>query len=263
MTSGAPGRWDAATYHVISNPHVTWGRRVLERLALTGHETVLDAGCGTGRLTALLLERLPEGHVVALDRDPGMLAQAREHLAPFGSRVSFVEGSLLAMPASLSVDAVFSTATFHWVLDHDALFASLARVLRPGGRLVAQCGGQGNLAHVLARVDAILDEPPFRAYLGGVPLPWTYAAPDATRARLERAGFVDVETSLEQAPTPFASADEYRMFVDRVVLGVRLAPLTDQALHAELVDRVVAAAEHDTPPFSLDYVRLNLSGRKA
>ncbi len=137
--------WDAATYHRISEPQVTWGRRVLDRLPLRGDETVLDAGCGTGRLTAELLERLPRGRVLALDNSPAMLAAAREYLAPrFGDRVSFVLADLQELadrPLPEPVDAIFSTAAFHWVLDHPRLFRGLYRALRPGGRLVAQCGG--------------------------------------------------------------------------------------------------------------------------
>ncbi len=115
-----------------------WGSAVLERLPLAGDETVLDAGCGSGRVTEELLERLPNGRVIAADNAPSMLVEARARLERFGDRVSFVECDLgRPLPVEGPVDAVFSTATFHWVADHDALFANLAAVLRPGGWLVA------------------------------------------------------------------------------------------------------------------------------
>jgi trans-aconitate 2-methyltransferase len=150
--------WDAATYDRISDPMLRMGSAVLDRLPLEGHETVLDAGCGSGRVTEQLAERLPQGHVIALDASSAMIDQARQRLDRFGERVSFVVADLgRPLPIDGPVDAILSTATFHWVPDHDALFRNLAAVLRPGGRLVAQCGGAGNLARVMSVVAGIGD----------------------------------------------------------------------------------------------------------
>lgn len=250
--------WDAKAYHVVSNPQFEWGKKVLERLELAGDETVIDAGCGTGRLTALLCERLPRGRVIAVDRDPGMIAEAKKHL---GDRAEYLVSSLLELPA-LGADAIFSTATFHWIPEHDRLFARLFAALSPAGRLVAQCGGGRNLARVLARLAIILREPEIAPYFAGIGEPWYYATAEETAERMERAGFVDVVTSLRPAPTPFASREEFRRFCDGVILGQRLAPLTDSALRARVVDRVVDLAAEDAPPFVLDYERLDMFGRR-
>jgi trans-aconitate 2-methyltransferase len=144
-----PRDWDAATYDRVSDAHARWGATVLDRLALEGDECVLDAGCGSGRVTEQVLARLPSGQVLALDASPSMLAEARRRLDRFGRRVTFVQADL-ARPLALDrpVDAILSTATFHWIADHDALFRSLAAALRPGGQLVAQCGGAGCVATV-------------------------------------------------------------------------------------------------------------------
>lgn len=132
--------WDGATYDRISDPQARWGLAVLDRLALDGDEVVLDAGCGSGRVTEALLDRLPQGRVVAVDASAPMLAEAGRRLARFGGRVEMVVADLAQpLPIAGRLDAVVSTATFHWVHDHRGLFANLAAVLRPGGRLVAQC----------------------------------------------------------------------------------------------------------------------------
>src|SRR5512132_2397634 len=145
-----PRDWDAETYDAIADPQFRWGAAVVDRLELVGDETVLDAGCGSGRVTALVAERLPRGRVIALDGSTSMLETARGRLAPFGQRIRFVLADLMApLPIDEPVDAVLSTATFHWVPVHDALFAHLGAVLLPGGRLVAQCGGAGNLDSVV------------------------------------------------------------------------------------------------------------------
>ena len=141
--------WNAAAYDRLPIPMTRWGETVLAWLELGGDERVLDAGCGTGQVTAALLERLPRGDVVALDGSASMIERARERLGE--DRVTYVVADLQeALPIEPQVDAVLSTATFHWVLDHDALFRNLAAVMRPGAQLAAQCGGEGNIASVEA-----------------------------------------------------------------------------------------------------------------
>ncbi len=244
--AGTPRDWDGATYDRIADPMTRWGSGVLDRLPLAGDETVLDAGCGSGRVTEQLLERLPRGRVIALDGSPSMVETARERLARFGDRVAYVVadlGSPLPIEPA-SVDAVLSTATFHWVRDPDALFTGLAAVLRPGGRLVAQCGGAGNIASVLAAITAA-DEP----WEG----PWTFAAPVETRARLEAAGFVDVETWLHEEPTTLEPGEPLREYLRTVVLGAHLDRLAAEDRDA-FVERVAAGL----PAPLIDYVRLNI-----
>jgi len=227
-----------------------WGSSVLERLVLAGDETVLDAGCGSGRVTEQLLDRLPEGRVIAADAAPSMLVEARRRLERFGDQVTFVECDLgRPLPLDGPVDAVFSTATFHWVPDHDALFANLAGVLRPGGRLVAQCGGAGNIASVRRAV----------ADLGETwPGPWTFATPEETVARLEVAGFGDVQAWLHDEPTPMEAGEPLETFLATVVLRAHI----DRLPEAERAGFVRRVAERLPSPV-LDYVRLNVVARRA
>ena len=109
-----PTEWDAASYHRLSAPQFSWGKQVIGRLRLGGGETVMDAGCGSGRITALLLERLPRGRVAAVDLSQNILEEARSHLAPrFGRRAGFVRSDLASLPFDKVFDGVFSTAAFH------------------------------------------------------------------------------------------------------------------------------------------------------
>lgn len=228
-----------------------WGSAVLERLPLTGDETVLDAGCGSGRVTEELLDRLPRGRVIAADAAPSMLAEARRRLARFGDRVVFVECDLgRPLPVEGPVDAVLSTSTFHWVADHDALFANLAAVLRPGGWLVAQCGGAGNAASVQRAAAELLDD----GWMG----PWTFATPQETSARLAAAGFVDIEAWLQVEPTPIEPGEPLETFLRTVILRAHLDRLPERDRDG-FVRRV--AARLPTPV--IDYVRLNLVARRA
>jgi trans-aconitate 2-methyltransferase len=238
--------WDAATYDRVSGPQLRWGLTVLDRLELAGDERVLDAGCGSGRVTEHLLTRLPRGRVVALDASEAMLAEARRRLAPHLERVDLVHADLgRPLPIDLPVDAALSTAVFHWVPDHGALFRNLAAVLRPGGRLVAQCGGTGNAASVLRAAARLGDFGEGREH---------FAGPEATRRRLEAAGFVEVETWLHEEPTPFEAGEEIQTFLRTVILGPHL-----QRLPTERHDAFVeAVAESLGPHPVIDYVRLNM-----
>lgn len=254
--------WNAGTYHRVSEPQVAWGRRVLARLELRGDETVIDAGCGSGRLTAELLDRLPQGRVIAVDASPAMLEVAARELARYGDRVELLRSDLLELDLDSVADVVVSTATFHWVLDHPALFARLLRALRPGGLLHAQCGGRHNIDRIRSRAHTLLDSPEFRPYMATFTAPWEYADPETTAERLRRAGFVEVETSSEDALTVLDGEAEYREFLATVIMRPYLAELPEQGLRDLLLDAMCAAAARDDPPWSLDYVRLNLRGRR-
>jgi len=251
--SGGPVReWDATTYDRVADPQARWGEAVLDRLVLTGDETVLDAGCGTGRVTQLLCARLPEGRVVALDASQAMIEQASTRLVG-PCQVSLVAADLLevspdALAGAAPVDAVFSTATFHWITDHDRLFTTLAGLLRPGGQLVAQCGGEGNIARLLSAVRSVGVE---RAGT------WRYASVEATRHRLAAAGFVDVQVWAHDEPTPFAPGAPLLDFLEAVCLREHLATLPADRRRS-FVEEVAAAM----PEPVIDYVRLNIVARR-
>jgi trans-aconitate 2-methyltransferase len=242
--------WDAATYDRVSAPQVEWALKVLERLPLRGDETVLDAGCGSGRVTQLLLERLPHGHVVAVDSAATMVEHARKALDP--ARATVLQADLTELTLDEPVDAVFSNAVFHWIADHDALFARLHAALRPGGRLVAQCGGEGNVERFHEAANEVAARQPYADHLLGWKGPWNFAGAEETAERLERAGFAEVETWLE--PYPVTPPDP-ASFVRTVCLGPHLQRLPD-GLRDAYVDAVL-----ERSGAQLDYVRLNIAAR--
>jgi trans-aconitate 2-methyltransferase len=253
--------WNSSAYHRLSAPQVSWGKKVLSRLRLRGDEVVLDAGCGTGRLTADLLDALPHGHVIGVDLSQNMLRSAREHLAQFGSRVSLAACDLVHLPFERAFDVIVSTAAFHWVLDHDRLFENLRRALMPEGRLEAQCGGGPNLARLRERANAVARTPKFARMFSGFREPWLFQDASAAAEALRRAGFVDVETSVEPAPTVLDSAEHYCEFIRNIVFRRHLERLPSEEWRAEFLARLAEQAAGDDPPFALDYWRLNLRGR--
>jgi trans-aconitate 2-methyltransferase len=250
-TDTGPIEWDAKTYDAVSDPQFSWGMEVLERLALAGDEAAIDAGCGSGRVTAELIERLPRGHVIAVDGSEAMVDKARERL---GDRASYLVADLVELVLEDPVDLVFSTATFHWIPDHERLFGRLRAALRPGGRLVGQCGGEGNIAEHVQAVAAVATLPEFAAHLAGSDELWNYASPEQTEARLRAAGFADAHCWLE--PRPVRPSDPLR-FTMTATLGAHLAKLPED-LRRPFAEAVI---ERSREPFTLEYVRLNIEAR--
>ena len=243
--------WDAATYHRVSDPQFQWALEQLERLHLNGDEVVLDAGCGSGRVTAELADRVPRGRVYAVDVAPSMVEHARQAL---GRRATVSRQDLVELNLPEPADAIFSNATFHWIHDHEGLFRALYRNLKPGGRLVAQCGGRGNIDAFRTLADEVAAEDTFAPYFTNWQRPWNYASDSETGARLTNAGFTSVECWLEpKSVTP----TDARAFVHTVCLVRHLDPLPEH-LRKAFVERVLSRAGR---PLVLDYVRLNMTAQ--
>jgi trans-aconitate 2-methyltransferase len=241
--------WDAAAYDRLADPQEQWGREVLARLDLKGDETVLDAGCGSGRVTKLIAERVSDGRVIGVDASESMIEAARENLGP---DVELIHADLLDLELEGPVDVVYSNATFHWVTDHELLFQRLHAVLKPGGRLEAQCGAQGNVAEFARAIESAAGDARFAAYLTSDRQAWNFASVEDTRTRLARAGFdvkdVWLEDKRVEPSDPVA-------FSKTVGMAWHLNRLPER-LHDEFVEAVLGSMLR---PLVLQYVRLNIS----
>jgi len=270
--------WDGASYDRISGPMEAMGLAVLERMELKGDELVLDAGCGSGRITESLLARLPRGRVIAVDQSPSMIEAARARLGAAAEPVAGGGGKadaepvaggegaagrerrprvqlrtldLLELSLEEPLDAILSTATFHWISDHERLFARLHAALRPGGALVAQCGGEGNISILRARIAPVMRRDPYAEHFTGFQPPWNYASAELTHERLTRAGFRSARCWLAPAPQ---QPDDPREYLSTIVLGPHVQRLP-VALRGRFMDDALQLLEE---PVVVDYVRLNI-----
>jgi trans-aconitate 2-methyltransferase len=248
MSGSTTRDWDAATYQRVALPHEDWARAVLDRLGLEGDETVLDAGCGSGRTTEIVISQVPEGRVIAVDGSPSMVEQVRKVLRP--QDVAIVS-DLTKLELDEPVDAVFSTAVFHWILDHDALFARMRAALREGGRFAAQCGGEGNIDAFRIAGEEVARREPYAEHLEGIEGLWIYAGAEETEVRLRAAGFADVRCWLEPWPI---DPPEPEVYARTICLGAHVERLPE-GLRDQFVADVLAA---QPSPLRLDYVRLNI-----
>jgi trans-aconitate 2-methyltransferase len=237
--------WDARTYDESSEPQQSWASEVVGRLeGIAPDATVLDVGCGTGRVTEALLALVPRGRVLALDASVDMVELARGRL---GDRAQVWCQDVLDLELEEPVDAIVSTATLHWVTDHDRLWARLARALRPGGVLEVQCGGKGNIDRVREVIEAVARD--VAPELVGWS-PWVFAGPQETERRLRAAGFTNTRCWLQERPTHPEDVDA---FVQTSILPAHLARLP-----VERRERFAAAVVARVR-LPLDYVRLNVS----
>lgn len=234
--------WDPNRYDALPLPHEKWGVGVVNKLALLGDETLVDAGCGSGRDAALALGQLPRGHITGLDASPTMLAAFERRFADSAQVAALAADLMEPWPvASASVDAVMSVAAFHWLPQPDRAWTQVSRVLRPGGRVVLDAGGFLNIERLLAAVDAVGAADKLPA--------WHYAGVDETVGYLDAAGLTPVEVRLRSAPAHFNTDAVYLSYLKDVVLH----HLTDE-------QRVeVAAIMGDR---CVDYVRLEVFAMK-
>jgi trans-aconitate 2-methyltransferase len=248
--------WDGRSYDRISGPMEALALAVLDRLPLEGDETVLDVGCGSGRVTEAILDRLPRGRVIALDANASMVAAASERLARYidnglSPSVEMRLGDVLEAELPETVDAVFSTATFHWIADHERLFGRLRAALRPGGRLVAQCGGEGNITGLRGNARQVIEREPYAELFADFEAPWNYAGAEQTSERVLAAGFSSAECWLEPAPK---EPEQPREFLSTIVLGPHVQHLPEE-LRDPFMDEVLELLGE---PVVVDYVRLNI-----
>lgn len=253
--------WDAKAYDKLSDPQYEWGMKLLGSITLHGTETVMDAGCGSGRLTEELIKLLPEGRVIAADFSSNMLESAKERLKWARDGIEFARLDLSNFRLPNPIDGIYSNATLHWVPDHASMFRSLFRALKPSGWLVAQFGGDGNLARLKSRAARWAKQEPFVKFITEDTDSAHYATEADTRQHMEAAGFSEIQTRLHPEIVRFPNAEAMRMFVSKVNLHKYIAALPDE-LAREFAEKVVSEAAEDDPPFTLDYMRLTIRAKR-
>ena len=188
-------RWDAAGYAAHSEVQSVWAHDLLTGLNLQGDEHVLDVGCGDGKITAEIARAVPNGKVLGTDISPEMIAfaQGRFDRSVYPNLFfSVLDARCLsrdALPLDRSMDLVFSNAALHWVDDHERFLEGAASILRPGGRLLISCGGQGNARDVFLALRPEMRLKRWRSFFRKMPTPYFFHTPSEYHDWLPRHGF--------------------------------------------------------------------------
>lgn len=247
--------WDAGQYQNSYGFVRQFGKDVLAMLAPQPGESILDAGCGTGQLTAEIAQS--GANVLGVDASREMIVQARQNFP----NLQFAVEDLRELPFEAQFDAVFSNAVLHWVQPAGQAAAAIARALKPGGRFVAELGGCGNVAQIVAAAEGawklVADGPPPHS-------PWYYPTLGEYASLLEFSGLEVTFATLFDRPTPLEGGSEglarwYDMFGRHWT----------NALPAEARAGFVAAAVGAASPgllrdgqWTADYRRLRVTARK-
>jgi trans-aconitate 2-methyltransferase len=257
-TKSESTHWNAEVYERIGTPMRRWAQAVIDDLHLSGDETVLDAGCGSGSVTFDLLERLPRGRIYAVDSSPEMIAKITRGIAERGApNVTPMQASLTDFELPEQVDVVFSNAVLHWIPDDDALFGCLLRATKPGGRFRAQCGGARNIERLTVATEAVAQRKPYERYLRFAEFRKYRNPEDATKA-MERAGWTDVRASLFDSPVQFDNHDDAALYLRTIILQRHVAALPEEHQEPFLRAVINETVRRFGEPFTADYVRLDL-----
>jgi trans-aconitate 2-methyltransferase len=189
--------WNPKDYAQHSSSQETWARELLAQIELRPDDAVLDIGCGDGRTTAAIAKRVPSGRVVGVDLSPDMVRHAdTQHCQLRADNLRFQQADAAALPFSAEFSVAFSNAALHWVPDQRAAVHGIARALRPGGRVIAQMGGQGNVAEVIAAFEHVAASPRWRPIATFGELPYRFNAPASYDAWLRQSGMEAQECRL-------------------------------------------------------------------
>jgi trans-aconitate methyltransferase len=189
--------WNPADYARHSCGQERWARELIELLRLQPGDSVLDIGCGDGRVTAEIARLTPQGRVVGVDKSAEMVAFAHERFpnAEF-SNLSFQPADASALPFNEAFSVVFSNAVLHWVLEHRPVLAGIARSLKPGGRCVLQMGGRGNGADVILAFNSSRAQPRWRDMAPELERAYGFYGPEEYHSWLAEAGLTPDEVVL-------------------------------------------------------------------
>jgi trans-aconitate methyltransferase len=247
--------WDAQLYDDKHSFVWKLAAGVLELLDPRSGERILDLGCGTGHLTAKIAEA--GTHVLGVDRSPEMIEQARAQYPT----LPFEEMDARELRLDGPFDAVFSNATLHWIQEPERVIAGIAKLLKPGGRLVAEFGGKGNTADLLKAIERVWAR---HALPGPAPRPWYYPTIAEYSGLLEKHGLEVAYAVLFDRPTPLDDGESgLRNWLDMFGASfVGSLPASTQTQLKEDIERELHPILFRDGHWVMDYRRLRVSAKR-
>ena len=258
--------WDARQYARHSGSQYAWGLELIDKLALQGHESVLDVGCGDGKVTAIIADQVPSGEVVGIDSSPEMIALAAECWSHFAdARLRFVHQDVRELNETDRFDVIFSNAALHWVQDHPPMLARIARALKPGGRLLFQMGGRGNAARVAATLNSVIAKH-WGAWFLDFTFPYGFHGPEEYAGWLTGVGLTPQRVELVEKDMRHETCQDFTGWIQTTWLPY-LERVPDQRRQA-FVDDIVGQYLRSHPPDAdgcvhVDMVRLEVAALKS
>jgi trans-aconitate 2-methyltransferase len=254
--------WNARTYDkVSSNVQLQWGRKLLDKRRWIGNEIVMDAGAGSGNLTKILADKLPQGKIYAVDADPNMVHQAKSNLSGWRN-VQVIHSRMDKVSLPTEVDVIFSNAALHWLLDQEGVFSYFWQLLKPNGELLIEYGGHGNVERPLSVIFKIMQSDQFKEHFVNWKQSWYFPKSDETERLLQKVRFRDIQVNLSSQTIPFSDRQSFAIFVRTVIMKPFLGYLPDAKKKEQFLDAFLNEFERSGWGWSLDFMRLSISARK-
>ncbi len=189
--------WDAKDYAKHSSVQQDWAKELASKLSLNGYESVLDIGCGDGKITADIATQIHKGRVIGMDNSKDMIELASMNFPrETYPNLSFQIGDASHLPFKEEFDVVFSNAALHWIKDHKPIISGIKNSLKPNGRILLQMGGKGNAASILAILDTLLEEKEWNTYFAGFEFPYGFHDTADYKSWLHEAGLTPLRVEL-------------------------------------------------------------------
>ncbi len=186
--------WDSDDYAAHSSIQYEWARKLIEKLHLNGEESVIDIGCGDGKVTALIGSYLKNGSVTGIDSSADMIAFAQKNFSPLKyPNLTFVLQDAAKLNFKDRFDVAFSNATLHWAKDHISVLRGIKKGLKRSGRILFQMGGQGNVLDIIAAVTETTRTEKWRVYFNGFSFPYLFCSSDEYKQWLNDTGLLHVK----------------------------------------------------------------------
>ncbi len=190
-------QWNASDYAKNSSVQQAWARELIARLGLNGNETLLDIGCGDGKVTAEIAQILPEGTVVGVDSSKEMIQLAKQNFPrTTHPNLSFAQQDAQHLNFKGQFDIVFSNAALHWILDHRPVLAGIYQALKPKGRVLVQMGGKGNARQLIDFVEQVLQESEWQKYFADFLFPYGFYSPEEYAPWIKECGLELLQIAL-------------------------------------------------------------------
>ena len=266
MNTRTNNGWDAETYDNVSTKQEEFALNLVKLRNWIGNEIVMDAGCGSGRVTKILAKIITNGKIYAVDSDVNMIEKAKYSLSAFENTTiihsNLLDTSLKVIPSK--VDVIFSNAVLHWILDHPRIFKNFFDLLNHNGQLLIQCGGYGNLRKAISIFDKVKDSERFKHYFKEWKDRWYFPKPFVTEKLLKEIGYSNVKVSLFEAPVSFSNRNSYSLYLKTVILWPYLKSIESENDKDEYIESILREIEQNHPEmkWNFDYVRLNILADK-
>lgn len=202
--------WNPSDYSENSSAQFIWGKELLDLLNIQGSESILDIGCGDGKITDLISRKLTTGKVIGIDSSKDMIRFANQkYINESNANLSFELADACNINYEKEFDIVYSNATLHWIKDQSTVLRNIKKSLKPNGRILFQMGGKGNLTELMEIVENVIRNEKWESYFQGLDFPYYFFSDSEYTGFLKGENFIIDKVELIPRTMTHNSIEEF------------------------------------------------------